>query len=33
MGYPQDIEHAARLDVYDAVPVTNGECLVARGSA
>ena len=29
MGYPQDVEHAARLDVYDAVPVMQGEMLAA----
>jgi hypothetical protein len=33
VGYPQDVEHAARLDVYDAVPDMEGERLVARGSA
>jgi 2-phosphosulfolactate phosphatase len=32
-GYPQDVEHGARLDVYDAVPVMEGECLAAWGSA
>jgi 2-phosphosulfolactate phosphatase len=29
-GYPQDVEHAARLDVYDAVPVMDGDQLSAR---
>jgi 2-phosphosulfolactate phosphatase len=26
-GYPQDVEHAARLDVYDAVPAMVGDAL------
>jgi 2-phosphosulfolactate phosphatase len=26
-GYPQDVEHAARLDVYDAVPAMAGDAL------
>jgi 2-phosphosulfolactate phosphatase len=26
-GYPQDVEHCARLDVYDAVPVMDGDLL------
>lgn len=29
MGYPEDVEHAARLDVYDAVPVMQGDMLTA----
>ena len=32
-GYPEDVEHSARLDVYDAVPVMNGDMLITRGSA
>jgi len=28
-GYPQDVEHAARLDVYGAVPVMAGDKLSA----
>jgi 2-phosphosulfolactate phosphatase len=28
-GYPQDVEHAARLDVYDAVPVMRDDMLTA----
>jgi 2-phosphosulfolactate phosphatase len=27
VGYPQDVEHAARLDVYDAVPAMVGDAL------
>ena len=30
MGYPDDVEHCSRLDVYDAVPVMQGEMLAAR---
>jgi 2-phosphosulfolactate phosphatase len=26
-GYPQDVEHSARLDVYDAVPMMDGDLL------
>lgn len=29
-GYPEDVEHAARLDVYDAVPVMEGDRLTSR---
>jgi 2-phosphosulfolactate phosphatase len=29
MGYPEDVEHAARLDVYDAVPAMDGDELSA----
>ena len=29
MGYPEDVEHAARLDVYDAVPVMHDDMLTA----
>ena len=29
MGYPEDAEHSARLDVYDAVPTMNGDRLIA----
>ena len=29
IGYPDDVEHSSRLDVYDAVPVMQGECLAA----
>lgn len=29
MGFPEDVEHAARMDVYDAVPVMQGEMLTA----
>ena len=29
-GYPQDVAHAARLNVYTAVPILHGEALVAR---
>ncbi|MFN8637710.1 MAG: 2-phosphosulfolactate phosphatase [Chloroflexota bacterium] len=32
-GFPQDVEHAARLDVYDAVPAMHGDELVAGSSA
>jgi len=28
-GYPQDVEHSARLDVYDAVPAMDGDALTA----
>lgn len=28
-GYPQDVEHATRLDVYDAVPAMDGDKLSA----
>ena len=28
MGYPEDVEHSARLDVYDAVPVMQDDCLI-----
>jgi 2-phosphosulfolactate phosphatase len=31
MGYPQDVEHAARLDVYAVVPVMENGRLVALG--
>lgn len=30
MGYPEDVEHAARLDVYAAVPVMQDDLLTAR---
>ena len=30
MGYPEDVEHSARLNVYDAVPVMDGERLTSR---
>lgn len=30
-GYPQDVEHAAHLDVYDAVPVMHGNELRSVG--
>jgi 2-phosphosulfolactate phosphatase len=29
MGHAEDVEHAARLDVYDAVPVMQGDMLTA----
>jgi 2-phosphosulfolactate phosphatase len=29
-GYPQDVEHCARLDAYDAVPIMDGDLLRAR---
>jgi hypothetical protein len=29
MGHPEDVEHAARLDVYDAVPTMDGDRLIA----
>jgi 2-phosphosulfolactate phosphatase len=32
-GYPQDVEHGARLDAYDAVPVMQDDMLITRGSA
>jgi 2-phosphosulfolactate phosphatase len=28
-GYPQDVEHAARLDAFDVVPTMDGERLIA----
>jgi len=31
-GFPQDVEHAARLNVYDAVPAMDGERLSALQS-
>jgi 2-phosphosulfolactate phosphatase len=33
MGYPEDVEDAARLDVYDAVPIMQGDRLIANGSS
>jgi 2-phosphosulfolactate phosphatase len=27
MGYPGDVSHSAKLDLYDAVPVMRGERL------
>lgn len=32
MGYPQDVEHAARLNAYDAVPAMDRDRLVALGT-
>jgi len=29
MGFPEDVEHSARLDVYDAVPVMQNDMLTA----
>jgi 2-phosphosulfolactate phosphatase len=29
VGYAQDVEHCARLDAYDAVPVMDGDALSA----
>ena len=28
MGYAEDVEQSVRLDVYDAVPVVQGDCLI-----
>jgi 2-phosphosulfolactate phosphatase len=33
MGHPEDVEHSARLDVYDAVPVMRDDMLAALDSS